>query len=156
MAAGGRLDPAIRREYEQAVRSAQSARGRGFGPIDVYEEAFTVGQAAEARRAMAQNAMSQVLGLRAGLDPDVAAMILGRSSATAGNPQFALQAVGQAGSQRAYDPFNAGDYSDLYSSNANAINAANIASANSSGAQGGAMTSGGMGLIGSYISSQKK
>lgn len=45
---GAQLDPSLRREVQQSVRSGQSARGLGYGPSDVYEEAMTTGSAGQA------------------------------------------------------------------------------------------------------------
>lgn len=62
LASGGRLDPATLREVQQGVRSAQAARGMGFGPADVYTEAMQIGSAAEARRRAQQQAALSIYG----------------------------------------------------------------------------------------------
>jgi hypothetical protein len=58
---GGKLDPATERALQDNVRSGQAARGNYLGDAAAVQEAATMGQAAEARRAQA---LQQLLGVQ--------------------------------------------------------------------------------------------
>jgi hypothetical protein len=58
----GGLDPATLRMVQQSTRSAQAARGLGYGPGDAAEEQFYQTQTQEQRRAQNQALASNVVG----------------------------------------------------------------------------------------------
>lgn len=129
---GTGLDPSMRREAQQNVRAAQSARGFGYGPNDIFEEVLTLGSAGEALRQQRLATAMQVAGVNAATAQDPFLAILGRPSQTT---PFAQSLVGQGlaagenGGPRLFDPLN--PYSaDLYNTNYNAKAAAKIAAAN--------------------------
>lgn len=145
--AGRSLTDGEYREVEQAVRAGQGFRGMGFGPADVYAEAMSVGQAGEDRYRDRLAFGSQVLGQQQALYGDPWMQILGRGS---GQAPLAFSAVNQGyGINSAAGPKNFTPESqnafDIAGYNANALNATNIANANSSNALLGA----GIGAIGS-------
>jgi hypothetical protein len=114
---GASLDPDMRRQVEQSIRSGQAARGFGMGAPDVSAEALFAGQEGEklrrARQAYAQSVLAQ---RRAGaVDPFLA--ILGRPSQSVGQ----LQSLGGQGGamgqgMSSFDPFS-GYASQLNSQN---------------------------------------
>lgn len=59
------IDPSLRREIEQQIRGAQSARGTSFGNSAVSSEALGVGQFAENVRRNRQQAAQQILDTNA-------------------------------------------------------------------------------------------
>jgi hypothetical protein len=132
LTAGPGLDPSLRREVQQSVRAGQAARGFGFGPSDVFEEAFELGSTGEALRQRRRGFAGQVMGLRSQLYGDPFMTILGRPSLnTAQGNVLTGQAQNMAAGAgpQLFDPFNA--YAgDLYNTNYNAQAAAKIASAN--------------------------
>lgn len=160
--AGAGMDPALQREYVQAVRAGQAARGMGLGPTDVYEEAFGVGSAAEARRQARQQAAMQTLSLLQNMEPNVASLLLsgGQLGSAA---QLALGSYAPAMAQPAYDPLNPGGYlMDVYDYNANREAANAIAKYNammglsSSLMESGQSTMGGAGMnFGSFLNTGK-
>tara|TARA_S200002703_G_scaffold17339_2_gene14318 strand:- start:403 stop:1239 length:837 start_codon:yes stop_codon:yes gene_type:complete len=139
MSTQGVLDPELRREYQQSIRGAQSARGMGYGARDIAEEAaFSSLQADQLRRGR-ESFASSVASLNAATQQDPFLAVLGRQ----GTP--VNTAMGAAGMGQAFNPgqmFNpeSAYASDLYNTNYNAQAAANIASANNkAGLFGGLM-----------------
>ena len=65
LAAGTQLDPQLRRELQQQVRAAQTARGISFGAAPVAEEALFVGSRALQLRQQRQAAASNLIRLNA-------------------------------------------------------------------------------------------
>jgi len=120
--AGTGMDPGMQREVEQSVRSAQGARGFGYGNNDVTQEVVTRGSAGQALLRQRQAQAARVLGLNQGFYGDPFQAIIGRSSGV-----NAGAATATAGSTIApqYNPEN--PYaSDLYNTNYNAEAAAGI------------------------------
>jgi len=152
LAAGPGLDPALRREFKQAVRSAQASRGMGFGNMDAWQEMYSIGQAGEARRRQRQDQALRVLGMHQALEPDLTNVILGRPAQTGAANQFALSAFGQAAAPAQYDPF-AGGFEAAYDFNANARQAAKIADYNALMGMSSGLIGGGLGLMGSAAAS---
>jgi hypothetical protein len=142
--AGAGLDPSMAHEVEQAVRTAQAARGFGFGAPDAIAEAFARGsrgnQLRNERRAFAGNVVQA--NQMTGGDPFMA--ILGRPSQTIGMiPGVAGQGQGIAGGPM-FSPESA--YAqDIFNTNYNASAASKIAGANNSTA----LMSAGIGAAGS-------
>lgn len=125
--AGTGMDAGMQREVEQSVRSAQGARGFGYGNNDVTQEVVTRGSAGQALLRQRQGQAAKVLGLNQGFYGDPFQAILGRTSGV--NAGAATAAAGATVAPQ-YDPTN--PYaSDLYGSNNNAVNAANIGGYNS-------------------------
>lgn len=145
---GATLDPSLAREVTQGVRQGQAARGMGFGPADLTEEALTRGAAAEQLRRQRQAFASGVVGMDAstGLDPFMA--ILGRPGQQAGQ-QFlgAAQSLGRPmGPQLFGSSINA---NDVFDSNFNQANAQYISGRNNAAATNGAYVQGGAAIAGS-------
>ncbi len=86
LAAGRGLTSGERREAEQAVRSAQAARGLGYGPSDAFTEVLTVGNRGTARLRDRQQLASQVAGQRASWLGDPFMQLLQRTSGSQTNP----------------------------------------------------------------------
>jgi hypothetical protein len=87
---GGKLDPATERALQDNVRSGQAARGNYLGDAAAVQEAATMGQAAEQRRAQA---LQQLLGVQAqafGQGQQQNQLALGAAQ-TAGNEQRAAR-----------------------------------------------------------------
>jgi len=63
--AGAALDPELRREFQQQVRSAQTARGISFGAAPIAEEALFVGGRAAQLRRQRQEAAQNLIRLNA-------------------------------------------------------------------------------------------
>lgn len=125
--AGTGMDAGMQREVEQSVRSAQGARGFGYGNNDVTQEVVTRGSAGQALLRARQAQAARVVGLNQGFYGDPFQAIIGRSSGV-----NAGAATATAGSTIApqYNPEN-GYASDLYNTNYNAAAAANIGGYNS-------------------------
>lgn len=139
------------RGTQQAVRSAQAARGMGFGPSDIYQEALATSDAGnrmreDARRyalavAQARNAMFTAPGLQ----------MLGARSSAPGMAFGGMQQLRPGFYADAYNPYA----QDVYDSNFNArwgdllskrnANAQQLAAGMSADAQ---VMSSGMGLAG--------
>jgi hypothetical protein len=86
---GGKLDPATERYLTDNVRSGQAARGNYLGDAAAVQEAATMGQAAEARRAQA---LQQLLGVQAqafGQGQQQNQLALGAAQAAAGEQRSA-------------------------------------------------------------------
>lgn len=91
LAAGGELDPASLREYQQGARAGQQARGLGYGAGDAFMEAMNVGQASENRRRARRTFAGQVVQMNQATSTDPFLALLGRSA------QSSAQAQGLAG-----------------------------------------------------------
>jgi hypothetical protein len=90
LAAGSNMTPGEQRQYEQAVRAGQAARGMGVGPVDVFDEAMNVGQMGQQRLQQRQTFAGNVINQRSQLYGDPFQQILGRTSGRSLNPnQFA-------------------------------------------------------------------
>lgn len=138
--AGAGLDPSLSREISQGVRSAQAARGMGYGPADVTAEVFARGERGEALRRNRQGFASGVAQLLGGAQQNPLA-----AATSASEPSTALSLLGsgQAGSSAAaptlFDPFSA-YAADVYNTNYNADAAAKLAASNNmAGVVGGAI-----------------
>lgn len=121
---GATLDPSLAHEVQQSVRSGQAARGVGYGPSDVYQEAMQIGSAGQAlrdsRRAFAGNVSQQNL---ATIQPYLG--LVNNGLFTKSGPTM-------------FDPWS--PYaSDLYNTNYNAENARNIAAAANRASVAGAL-----------------
>jgi hypothetical protein len=150
--AGGALDAATARQVRQAVRAGQGARGLGYGPSDVYLEALSTGQVAEARRAARQARAASWIGLESGIEGDPFLQILGRPAASTGAGQSAAQWAGSQTPGWLFDP-QSPYASDVWGSNANALAASRIAGANMRAAgvsSGLGLVGAGLGALGSY------
>ena len=135
------LDPGMGREVDQSVRSAQAARGMGFGPSDVYGEAIAHSGAANDWRQKNRNYATNIAGLNDQVYGRPMHEILSRRSAAF---PMALGMSENFGPGQFSDPFGA-YASDLNNTNFNAASAQAIAKRN---AYAG-MTSGGMSALGS-------
>lgn len=144
MSGQGILDPELRREYQQSIRGAQSARGMGYGARDIAEEAaFSSIQADQLRRGR-ESFAAGVASLNASTQQDPFLAVLGRQ----GTPMNTAMGVGAMG-----QGFNPGQMfnpesayaADVYSSNHNALAAANISSANNKAG----ILGGGLSMLGS-------
>ena len=136
--AGASLDPALRNEVVQGVRSAQADRGFGMGASDASVEGLFLGREAEGMRRTRQNFASGVAARRRAANVDPFLAVIGRQSAV---PAMTGAAVGEGRSMTAgapdFNPWNA--YSqDLYNTNFKASAAAKIAQANNQAAITGA------------------
>ncbi len=110
--AGSGLTSAERHDTQQNVRTAQAARGLGYGPSDVYEEAFTLGQAGQARKAARQSNAARLIGINQATAGDPFMAVIGRPAISQG-----LNANVNATATN--DPFTAYS-SDLNNTNFNA------------------------------------
>lgn len=128
---GATLDPSLRREVQQSVRSGQSARGFGTGMNDATEEAFASGLRAEQLRGTRRQFAQGVAGMNAAQSVDPMMAIVGRPSQA--NPQLLNAGVGQGASGvPSFDPFNpySQDYwNTVYNARAGAKIAGNNANA---------------------------
>jgi hypothetical protein len=104
LALGAELDPGIRREVRQGVRGGQAARGMGFGPTDVYEEAFNLGSAGQQIRQDRRNFASGVAGLSDSTLGSFSRGILGMGQESL--PFLSAQYQHGLGSQPTYNPFD--------------------------------------------------
>lgn len=152
LAAGGKLSSRQAREVEQGVRAGQAARGFGFGPNDVLNEA--VARQLEGERLREQRLRNAVttVGVNQATGADIFQAILGRPS-QGSNAAAALVGQGQAGAANSgptlFDPQNA--YAqDLYNTNYNANAAARISRGNNMSAIFGSLlgTAGQIGAAG--------
>lgn len=153
LAAGASLDPSLRREIQQGIRSAQASRGMGYGMRDLADESIMTAMQAEQLRRNRQNFATQVIGLNQATGGDPFMAILGR-------PSQAFQATQNVGGQ-AYGMsqgignkiFNPTDQyaADLYNQNYQGQLAARTASAANSSALTGALIGGGAAIGGAAI-----
>lgn len=148
LAAGASLDPSLANEVEQGVRSAQAARGFGFGSADAVQEAFARGERGQALRQQRQQFAQQTVGTLQATGGDPVLALLGRPSQTVA----AGQGVGgQAGGMRSGNIFNpeSSYAADVNNTNFNAKAAAKIAQANNDTA----ITAAGISAAGNMASS---
>lgn len=89
------LDPALRREAEQNIRSAQTARGISFGAAPVAAESLFVGQLAEQLRRQRQQAAENLIRLNVGTQPSAFQFAQGGGAAPLTGLQPQLQTGGQ-------------------------------------------------------------
>lgn len=140
--AGASLDPSLRREVQQSIRSGQASRGFGMGMGDLAAEATMTGLQANQLRQQRQGFAGNVVGLQkqVGMDPFMA--LLGRPSQMAGMAQgFGQQGMGVNQMASANAPqFGMNSYfQDLFNTNYNANVNARMADASNSTAMKGAM-----------------
>lgn len=139
---GASLDPSMAREVQQSVRAGQSARGMGLGLSDLAQEGYFTGLQAEQLRRARQTFAQGVVGINQATSIDPFMATLGRPSINLqqGNGLLgsSLSLNRSAGPQLFGSSVNA---NDVFDSNFNATNAANISNANNSAA----MTSAGIG-----------
>jgi hypothetical protein len=141
---GDILDPRLRREFAQAARTGQTARGMGYGARDISEEsAFTAIQADQLRRGREAFA-GNVAALNASTQQDPFMAVLGRQG-TSMNTAFGAGAMGQGFNPGAMFNPESGYAADLYNTNFNALAAANISSANNKAG----LLGGGLSMLGS-------
>lgn len=86
--AGAGLDPGLRGEIEQAVRSAQTARGISFGAAPVAAEAFTLGSAGQQLRRQRQQAATQFLNTQASTQVSPFSLVAGAAARPLAQPQL--------------------------------------------------------------------
>jgi len=144
--AGNQLDPALQRQTEQNIRTAQADRGMGFGVGDVASEALYAGQVGEQLKRQRQQFATNVIGVNSATTADPFMAILGRSGVS---PNAAIGVSGQGQSMNPGQVFNpeSAYAGSLYANNFNAANNAAIAQANANaGVIGG--TIGAVGSLG--------
>ena len=95
----GEIDPFLQRQFTQGLRSAQAARGVGYGHNDVFAEAMHLAQTRDARRQSGQTAAMQFLGMPR---PDPFLSVLNRTAIGQGMDPGAIP----SGGPRFSDPFN--------------------------------------------------
>lgn len=142
---GTSLDPTLRNDIENNLRSGAAVRGFGFGQPDAVAEAFSLGQAGQQMRATRQANARTMVGINQAANADPFSVLLGRSAApTAAGGVFSA-GQGQSGMSGQtvggmFDPFS-GYGSDLANTNFNANAAARIAGANNDAAVYGGLIS---------------
>lgn len=130
LSSGASLDPQLRDQVAQEVRSAQAARGFGFSGSDADVEGLFLGREANAMRQQRQGFAADVAARRRATTGDPFMAILGRPSSVVGQAGSVMgQAGGAASGAPSFDPFTS-YAADLYNTNFNAKAAANIAEAN--------------------------
>lgn len=122
---GGDLDPELRRQIQQEVRSGQVARGVGLGRADIFEEAATLGRAGVAMRDRRRGQAASTIALNQQTQGDPFLALLGRPSQTVGMAGGVAQGVPSG----MFQPFTAYG-ADLFNTNYNAEAAAKIAKYN--------------------------
>ncbi|BAQ84430.1 hypothetical protein [uncultured Mediterranean phage uvMED] len=129
LSSGASLPPALAREMEQQVRSAQAARGMGFGMADVGQEALVKGLQAEQLQRRRQGFAQQIAGMNAANTQDPFMAILGRPGV---NVNQAGMIAGQGQGMNPGNVFNpeSAYAGSLYANNFNAASNAAIAAAN--------------------------
>jgi len=126
--AGASLPPDLAREMEQQVRSAQAARGMGFGMADVGQEALVKGLQAEQLQRRRQAFAQQIAGMNAATAQDPFMAILGRPGLSVG------QAGMVAGQGQGFNPGNVFNPESAYAGSLFANNYAGKLNANIAGA----------------------
>lgn len=118
--AGASLDPSLRREVQQGIRSGQAARGFGYGMNDLASEAaMTAMQAEQLRRARQGFAMGMV-GMNQQVSGDPFMAILGRpvaSTALGQNTGQFAQGMSKSIGPNIFNPesqYNADIYNQAY------------------------------------------
>ena len=137
LSSGASLPPALAREMEQQVRSAQAARGMGFGMADVGQEALVKGLQAEQLQRRRQGFAQQIAGMNAANTQDPFMAILGRPGVSVSQ---AGQVAGQGQGMNPGNTFNpeSAYAGSLYANNFNQASNAAIAAANNQAAIGSA------------------
>lgn len=144
LGSGADLSPSLRRESQQAIRSAQADRGFGFGVGDVSSEALFTGLQAENLQRRRQQFAQNVVGVNAATQSDPFMAILGRPG-IAPNAGISIGSQGQSMNPgQVFNPESAYAGS-LYANNYNGQNAANIAT----GEANAAVTAGALSAVGS-------
>ena len=145
--AGASLPPALAREMEQQVRSAQAARGMGFGMADVGQEALVKGLQAEQLQRRRQGFAQQIAGMNAANTQDPFMAILGRPGV---NVNQAGMIAGQGQGMNPGNVFNpeSAYAGSLYANNFNAASNAAMSAANNRTAMLGAGLGAAGGLAG--------
>lgn len=98
--AGATLDPSLRREVQQAIRSGQAARGFGYGRNDLASESYMTAMQAEQLRRARQQFGIQMVGVNQATSGDPFMALLGRQSTTqsanafGGNAQATSKSIG--------------------------------------------------------------
>jgi len=149
--AGASLPPDLAREMEQQVRSAQAARGMGFGMADVGQEALVKGLQAEQLQRRRQAFAQQIAGMNAATAQDPFMAILGRPGLSVG------QAGMIAGQGQGFNPGNVFNPESAYAGSLFANNYAGelnsrIATANNRTALAGAALGAAGDMAGSAMS----
>lgn len=147
--AGTTLTPSMQREIEQYTRQGQSARGMGLGPVDVSQEASTLGSAGQQLQAQRRAFAGNVLGMNQSVSNIPFMSVLGRTAVaspiTAGlTQQGSAQGQQQAGSM---NPFTNAYAADVNNTNFNANWTDKISTRNYNAAVTGAL----IGAIGSIV-----
>jgi hypothetical protein len=137
MKLGYALSPDEQRQAVQSIRAGQQARGMGFGPTDIYQEALGVNMAGNARRAQRTAAATSVAGLRQEQLTNPFLAMIGQQTAAA--PGLTTGPV-----------FNPGAGQDVYDTNYNAATARQIAAANNRASTMGGIIGGVGQLAGAY------
>ncbi|BAQ84382.1 hypothetical protein [uncultured Mediterranean phage uvMED] len=147
LSSGASLPPALAREMEQQVRSAQAARGMGFGMADVGQEALVKGLQAEQLQRRRQGFAQQIAGMNAANTQDPFMAILGRPGV---NVNQAGMIAGQGQGMNPGNVFNpeSAYAGSLYANNFNAASNAAISAANNRTAMLGAGLGAAGGLAG--------
>ncbi len=149
---GDILDPRLRREFAQASRAGQRARGFGFGTRDIAEESVFTAMQANALRQQRQNFAQSVVGTLQATSVDPFQAILNRpgQAMAAGQGAFGQANLTQGGAGPS-GMFGMNNYfSGIGDYNANARNASNIAGYNANSAMMGGIMQGGFGMMGAY------
>lgn len=103
LAAGAGLDDGLRREIQQGVRQAQTARGITRGNAPISEEAFAQGSAGLNLRRGRQTAAENFLRTQAATRPSALSFLTGGQSGTSGQGGSALAQLPQIGGQGAFN-----------------------------------------------------
>ena len=146
LALGGKLTPDQMRFATQGVSAAAGARGWGFNPGDLADAKMAASGMADELQGRRRQFASGVSLLRSGTYGDALNRVLGRPAAA--NAQGILGMAGAAGASSAPSLFGSSiNYNDLYSQNANAQSAKQIAAANNQAALMGAGVSGAAAIV---------
>lgn len=150
MELGTALDPNMQRTISQSVRAGQAARGFGYGRNDAAEESLAHILEGEDLRGRRRTFASGVVGLNAATSLDPFQAILQRPAV---NLAQSGGLVGGAQGQRPGPSLFGSNINvnDIFDSNANAQNAANIAGANNKAATQSANVQAGAALAGTAI-----
>lgn len=88
---GSQLDPELQRQFQQQVRSAQTARGIAFGNAPISEEALFIGGRAQQLRQQRQQAAANLLQLNQSTQINPFGFVGGAQFGQAGIPQIPTQ-----------------------------------------------------------------
>lgn len=151
--AGYSLTPQEQRMVSQNTRSAQAARGMGYGPADALQESQALNLQGTALRNQRLQQAGNVAALGSSILPNSIATLTGLPYSGVGSSSGLLgTSANTSAGPRLFDPTNS-YFSDLFNTNYNAQAAANIASANNQAALiGGGLKIAG-GAAGSYLGS---